>query len=143
MAEDHTHPKATDNLKLNTLQDGFVVGTDRIECCIGVAGWVTYLQKEREPLLAVGLATSPRTTRRALRRHKVMLRGRTASEAAGTTVDYSDTVGFNARMGLELTGDSQLLLLLVCSVKSASAARPAAGLLSGMKIEPKCVIVYA
>ena len=50
----------------------------------GVAGWVTYLQKSRP---AVGLEQRP--TGRALRRHKVTTRGRTASDADGAAVDYS------------------------------------------------------
>ena len=55
----------------------------------GVAGWVTYLQKEKGARPATGLAPRPRTTRRALRRHEVTTRGRTASDADGAAVDFS------------------------------------------------------
>ena len=47
------------------------------------------LKRKREPRLAAGLALRPRTTTRALRRHKVTPRGRTASDANGAAVDYS------------------------------------------------------
>ena len=75
----------------------------------GVAGWVTYLQKEKGAPAggaAAGLATRPRTTRRLLRWHTVMSRDRTASDSAGASVDYSGA-GFNAGMGLEFTCDCQ------------------------------------
>ena len=47
------------------------------------------MRMKRGPLPAAGLAPRLRTTRRALRRHKVTLRVRTASDADGAAVDYS------------------------------------------------------
>ena len=55
----------------------------------GVAGLVTYLQKGKRAPAGDGLAQRPRTTRRAIRKHKVMSRSQTASDAAGSAVDCS------------------------------------------------------
>ena len=59
----------TTSEKVNTPPDGFIVSTDRTECC----SWCCRMGH----------------TRKALRRHKVTPRGRTASDANGATVDYS------------------------------------------------------
>ena len=82
---------------------------------LSVAGWVTYLQKEKGARPAAGLAPRPKTTRRALRRRTGTYVRLTAAAFAG----------------------------LQC--ECAAAARPAAaGRLSGMTIElKKCVIFYA
>ena len=55
----------------------------------GVAGWVTYLQKEKGAPAGGGAGPRPRTTTRALRRHEVTPRGLTASDADGAALDFS------------------------------------------------------
>ena len=55
----------------------------------GVAGWVTYLQKEKGALAGGGAGAETEDDEEGTTRHKVMSRGRTASDAAGAAVDYS------------------------------------------------------
>ena len=96
----------TTSEKVNTPPDGFVVGTDRIECCIwcysNLQDGSPIFRWKREPRPAAGLAPRPRTTRRVLRWHKVTPRGRTASDA-----DSAAEILQNYAMGNLLMGSDE------------------------------------
>ena len=55
----------------------------------GVAGLVTYLEKEKGAPAGCGAGAETEDDEEGTTRHKVMSRGRTASDAAGAAVDYS------------------------------------------------------
>ena len=120
MADDHTHAKAADDLRKGKYTtgppDGFIVGTDRTECCIWCcrsnAGWVTYFQKEQGAPGGGGAGAE------------------TEDNEEGATPAQSDVQGSYVRLTAAAFAGRQ------CEC-AAVARTAAAGRLSGMKTEPK------